>query len=96
MKKRKLKEYTGVAEITYTNVAFAWYVIHAEDDETAAKLMREIVSGPHIVDKADSIDEEDRWFNSSGEFRLARGYEMPSEDDDPAVVIKSEQFTNKT
>ena len=94
MTKKALKQYTAAAIIFYSQEAAASYTIMAENDEDALAQMREIVGGPGISLQADSIDDVDKWFNVSGTFRLARGDEIPFEDDDKNFIIFDESFEN--
>ena len=95
MAKKVLKKYSAVATIFYSQEAVAGFTIMAESDDAAIRALRKIVSGRGIVDEADYIEDVDTWSNVSGNFRLARGDEVPDDESDSAIVVEREDFENE-
>lgn len=96
MAKKILKRYSVNATVFYVQEATASYTIMASDDKAALKQIREILNGRTAITRADSFDNVDKPFNISGSFTLARGDDIPADEDDEAIVVCDESFGGDT
>lgn len=76
----------------YMREATAFYTILAADDKDALKKMHEIIKNGDLKSGAEDFCDIDSPFNYSGSFTLARGDEVPDEDDDMSIVVLREDF----